>query len=190
VEFLECRTYSPPHRERYRRGRSKRRVRRAKVRPRQSRRGEKKSMERQIIHVEPLSGYLARFGAPVSPVVRHGGLIYVSGLPPFDPSTSEVRRLPLERQAEIVIDQMALCLAAAGASPRSVLNATSIARLPTASPPSTRSTPEPSRSIRPPAFSSASPPGPARSTSRSTAWPRSTRADWRAASGRRRVGRT
>lgn len=71
-------------------------------------------MKREAIRVEPLSTYLERWQAPVTPVVRAGDIIYVSGLPPFDPGTGEVRSVPIERQAELVLDQMKLCLETAG----------------------------------------------------------------------------
>ncbi len=73
-------------------------------------------MKRDIIRVEPLSTYLERFKAPISAVVRHGDTVYVSGLPPFDPETGEVVKAPIERQTEIVLEQMKLCLEAAGSS--------------------------------------------------------------------------
>ena len=73
-------------------------------------------MKRETIRVEPLSTFLEKWGAPTSAVTRHGDTIYVSGFPPFDPQTGEVIEAPIERQAEIVLEQMRLCLEAAGSS--------------------------------------------------------------------------
>lgn len=43
-------------------------------------------MKRKTIRVDPLSSYLERRGAPVTPVVQAGDLVYGSGIPPFDPA--------------------------------------------------------------------------------------------------------
>lgn len=81
-------------------------------------------MKRETIRVEPISSYLERFKAPISAVVRHGDTVYVSGLPPFDPKTGEVVKAPIERQTELALEQMKLCLEAAGSSLDRVLKCT------------------------------------------------------------------
>jgi 2-iminobutanoate/2-iminopropanoate deaminase len=73
-------------------------------------------MKREIIRVEPLSTYLEKWKAPTSAVSRHGDTVYVSGFPPFDPATGEVIDAPIERQTELVLEQMKLCLETAGSS--------------------------------------------------------------------------
>lgn len=78
-------------------------------------------MAKEVIRVEPLSSYLERWKAPTSVVTRHNGTVYVSGLPPFDPATGEVIHASLERQTELVLEQMKLCLETAGSSLDQVL---------------------------------------------------------------------
>src|SRR5207344_51612 len=73
-------------------------------------------MQREIIRVEPLSTYLERWKAPTSAVTRHGDTIYVSGFPPFDPETGEIVNAPIERQTELVLEQLKLCVETAGSS--------------------------------------------------------------------------
>lgn len=78
-------------------------------------------MSREIIRVEPLSSWLERWKAPTSAVTRHGDTIYVSGFPPFDPSTGEVMDAPIELQTERVLEQLKLCVETAGSSLDQVL---------------------------------------------------------------------
>jgi 2-iminobutanoate/2-iminopropanoate deaminase len=82
-------------------------------------------MRKQIIRVEPLSTYLERWKAPTSAVTRSGDTLYVSGFPPFDPDTGDVvQGASIERQTELVLEQMKLCLQAAGSSLNNVLKCT------------------------------------------------------------------
>ena len=82
-------------------------------------------MKKQIIRVEPLSTYLERWKAPTSAVTRSGDTLYVYGFPPFDPDTGDVvQGASIERQTELVLEQMKLCLQAAGSSLNNVLKCT------------------------------------------------------------------
>lgn len=79
-------------------------------------------MKREIIRVEPLSTYLENWKAPTSAVTRAGDMIFVSGFPPFDPETGKViEHAAIERQTELVLEQLKLCVEAAGSSMEHVL---------------------------------------------------------------------
>lgn len=80
-------------------------------------------MKRQIIRVEPLASLLDKYSAPKSTVVRHGDTLYVTAAPPFEPDTGEICKGPgtIVRQTELVLEQMKLCLEAAGSSLDNVL---------------------------------------------------------------------
>ena len=126
-------------------------------------------MTKETIRVEPLSTYLERVKAPVSVVTLHGDTIYVSGLPPFDPQSGEVVIAPIERQTELVLEQLKLCVETAGSSLEKVLKCNVYAPRPTNSPPSTRSMRGISRKTRRRAFLSACLNGSGALISRSTA---------------------
>jgi 2-iminobutanoate/2-iminopropanoate deaminase len=75
------------------------------------------TMKREVIQVEPISSFLQRWSRlPVAPVTRAGNMVFVSGLPPFDPKTGDLGNVAIEVQTERVLAQMKLCLEAAGAS--------------------------------------------------------------------------
>src|SRR5882757_6291197 len=62
------------------------------------------------IRVEPISSYLERRRkGPIYPAVVANGFVYLSGLPPFDPETGDVKPAPFERQVEIVLAQVVKC---------------------------------------------------------------------------------
>lgn len=74
-------------------------------------------MKRTPIRVEPISTYLERRRkGPIYPVIVAGETVYVSGLPPFDPETGEIKPVSFARQSELVLGQMKQCLEAAGSS--------------------------------------------------------------------------
>ena len=59
-----------------------------------------------------------------SPVVSHGGLLYVSGQLPITPGFPPQPALPFETQARIALDNLFAALAQAGARPGDLLKVT------------------------------------------------------------------
>ena len=82
---------------------------------------DEKVTSREIIRVEPYSSYLDRWNAPTAAVARGAGLVFVSGMPPFDPETGEIVDAGIERQTELVLEQMKTCLETAGSSMDQIL---------------------------------------------------------------------
>jgi 2-iminobutanoate/2-iminopropanoate deaminase len=72
-------------------------------------------MEREIIRVEPFDTNFEKWGTPVSLCTRAGDMVFMSGMPPFDPDTGEfLQHAPFERQAERILEQMKTVLEVAG----------------------------------------------------------------------------
>jgi 2-iminobutanoate/2-iminopropanoate deaminase len=78
-------------------------------------------MPKEIIRVEPLATWLDNYKAPTSTVTKHGNTIYVTGAPPFDPATGKIFLGPIEKQTELVLEQMKLCVETAGSSLENIL---------------------------------------------------------------------
>jgi 2-iminobutanoate/2-iminopropanoate deaminase len=70
------------------------------------------------IRVEPISSHLEKYrkARKFNPVSVANGFAYVSGMPPFDPDTGELTRVPFETQAVRVMEQLKLALETAGTS--------------------------------------------------------------------------
>ena len=126
----------------------------------------------QRLRIEPYSDYLERYRKAKSfPVSVANGFVFVSGLPPFDPETGEIKPVAFEQQAERVMAQLKHCLEAAGSSLSNVLKCNVYCTPePSTSPRSTRcmTATSPARTRR--GFSCRCRHGPARSMSRSIAW--------------------
>ncbi len=75
------------------------------------------------LRVEPYSTYLESYrkAGQVFPVTVANGMVFMSGLPPFDPDTGEIKPVPYEVQCERVMTQLKTCLEAAGSSLSKVL---------------------------------------------------------------------
>ncbi|HEY4140018.1 MAG TPA: RidA family protein [Pseudolabrys sp.] len=75
------------------------------------------------LRVEPVSTYLERYrkGKMATPITIANGLVFLSGLPPFDPETGEIKPRTYQQQCELVMAQLKVCLEAAGSSMTQVL---------------------------------------------------------------------
>ena len=72
-------------------------------------------MEREIIRVEPFDTNFEKWGVPGLGLHPSWDMVFMSGMPPFDPDTGELlQHAPFERQAERILEQMKTALEAAG----------------------------------------------------------------------------
>jgi 2-iminobutanoate/2-iminopropanoate deaminase len=63
-----------------------------------------------------VSRHLKKEGIPLNPVIRAGNFVFVSGLTPMDRRTGKIPLVTVDRQARQVLDNMKVCLEAAGSS--------------------------------------------------------------------------
>ena len=69
------------------------------------------------LRIDPISSYLERYrNGPAHLGIIANDFVYLSGLPPFDPETGDIKPAPFERQVELVLERMKLCLDSAGSS--------------------------------------------------------------------------
>src|SRR5580692_4043322 len=81
----------------------------------QPNRTRRQIVKREIIRVEPYDSNFEKWGVPVSVCTRAGDMIFISGLPPFDPKTGELLvHAPFEQQAERCLEELKTALEAAG----------------------------------------------------------------------------
>lgn len=74
--------------------------------------------------VPGIGDFLDRNNVPLSPVVRVGEWVYVSGMPPVNTKTGVIDILPIDQQARRVLDNVKACLEAAGSSLERVVKCT------------------------------------------------------------------
>ena len=81
-------------------------------------------MNKQIIHLSPISEALAKGKIPLSPAVKANGFVFVSGLPPFDRTTGALVKGDIAAQTEASLENVKAALEAAGSSLDKVVKAT------------------------------------------------------------------
>ncbi len=81
-------------------------------------------MEKQCIAVPGITEMLEKGKIPLSPAVKAGGFVFVSGIPPIDRETGKLIQGDIAAQTEQVLENVKACLEAAGSSLDKVVKCT------------------------------------------------------------------
>jgi 2-iminobutanoate/2-iminopropanoate deaminase len=81
-------------------------------------------MDKTICEVPVISEAIRKIGVPLSPVVRAGDFLFVSGLPPLDLATGKIVRGDIEAQTDLALQNVKRALESAGSSLDKVVKVT------------------------------------------------------------------
>jgi len=81
-------------------------------------------MKKEIVPVPGLTDAVAKTGAPLSILVKAGGFLFCSGLPPIDPKTGELVKGDVATQTRAVLEAMKYALEHAGSSMDKIVKTT------------------------------------------------------------------
>lgn len=82
------------------------------------------SSDLEIVRVPNISDFLEKAKVPISPAIRAGGFLFLSGAPPIDPDTGELVKGDITTQTHVVLRHIGAVLAASGSSFDKVVKAT------------------------------------------------------------------
>lgn len=80
-------------------------------------------MEKTVVHIPKLSDFITENEIPLSPVIKAGDFLFVSGLPPLDLDTRKLIRGDIAAQTEKVMENIKHALECAGSSMDKVVKA-------------------------------------------------------------------
>ena len=78
-------------------------------------------MKKEIVEVPVLSAAVRALGVPLSLVIKAKGMVFVSGMPPFDIQTGKLVPGDIEIQTETSLKALRHCLEAAGTTMENVV---------------------------------------------------------------------